>query len=123
MVVFCAAMVRFYLNRREENIVLHLSLLLLLSLAISPITWAHHYMIALLPFLYLWCRLKESEKDKLLLATFLTVGTTVVLFILPFSLERVRLLVVGIVPCLTVCLVWFRIVGEERPQISLDKTF
>ena len=41
--ILTLAMVRFYRYRRRENLVLHVVLLLLLSLAISPITWMHHY--------------------------------------------------------------------------------
>jgi hypothetical protein len=113
LVVFCGMMMRFYLCRREENLVLHLALMMLLSLAISPITWLHHYVIALLPFLYLWCRLGEPRRDYLLLAMVLVVGTTFVVFLMPFLFHSAVLVVQAIVPCLTVAFVYFEASGEK----------
>ena len=108
-------MLQFYRHREESNLTLHLVLLLLLSLVTSPIAWTHHYVIALLPFLYLWCREGESNRDHLLLATVFAVGTSVTAFPLPLIVHNhaTQLVVAAIVPCLTVALVYSRVSGER----------
>jgi hypothetical protein len=122
LVVLCAVMVRFYVYRRTESLELHVVLVILLSLVISPLTWLHHYVIALLPFFYLWGREWEVRKDYLLLATVLAVGTNFTVFPLPmlFKGQVGQLILAGVIPCLTLALVWFRIGRDGGPQISLD---
>jgi hypothetical protein len=115
-------MVQFYRYREKSNLTLHLGLLLLLSLAISPIAWTHHWVIALLPFLYLWCRERDFGKDYLLLATVLAVGTCITAFPLPLLVHNhaAQLVVAGIVPCLTIALVYSRASGERWVEGSLE---
>jgi hypothetical protein len=117
LVVFCGVMARFYVYRRK-NLVLHLVLVVLLSLAISPITWMHHYVMALLPFLYLWGR--GIRRDCLLLAALLVVGTNLTVFPLPelFRNHVAQLVLAGVVPCLTLALVWFRVAPEQAADFS-----
>jgi Gpi18-like mannosyltransferase len=104
-------MFRFYRYRKNENLVLHLGLVILLSQAISPITWMHHYVIALLPLLYFWCRAEALGGDYLLLVTMLAIGTNITVF--PLSLlisnHAIQLVLAGVVPCLTLALVYFRV--------------
>jgi Glycosyltransferase family 87 len=107
-------MFQFYRYRRGEKLVLHLVLLLLLSLAISPITWIHHYVIALLPFLYLWCKEREGGVDWLLTATVLIVGTNVTGYGLLLSHSHaMQLVLAAIVPCMTIALVFFEVSRES----------
>jgi hypothetical protein len=120
LAVFCGMMVRLYFCRRKENLVLHLALLQLLSLAISPITWGHHYVIALLPFVYLWCRLGESSRDYLLLAMVLVVGTTLFAFVLPVIFSHATLVLGVIVPCLTVAFVYVESSGRAFAAANRD---
>jgi hypothetical protein len=113
-VALVVVMLRFCRYRREGNLVLHLVLLLLLSLAISPITWIHHYVIALLPFLYLWSREQRARRDWLLLATVLVVGSNIAGYLLLFSRHHgSQLVLAAFVPCLTVALVYLRIAPEK----------
>jgi hypothetical protein len=104
-------MFQFYRYRREEKLVMHLVLLLLLSLAISPITWIHHYVIALLPFLFLWSTEREGGGDWLLTATVLVVGTNVTGYGLLLSVHShaMQLVLAAIVPCVTIALVFFEV--------------
>jgi Glycosyltransferase family 87 len=113
--VLTLLMLRFYRYRMEENLVLHLGLLLLVSLPISPIAWIHHYVIALLPFLYLWCREREPGTDHLLLATVLAVGTCVTAFPLPLIVHNhaAQLVIAAVVPCSMIALVYSRVSGER----------
>jgi Glycosyltransferase family 87 len=112
-------MLQFYRYRKESNLTLHLVLLLLFSLVTSPIAWTHHYVMALLPLLYLWCREREPDRDNLLLATVLAVGTSVTAFPLPLIVHNhaTQLLIAGIVPCLTIALVYSRVSGERLEGI------
>lgn len=113
-VAYAAIMIRFYLLR-EGNLVRHLALATLLSLAISPISWWHHFTIALLPLVYLWCKMREPNRDMLLLVTTLVVGTNVAGFaLMALSSHLTQLLVAAIVPCLTLALVYFRSPSNEQ---------
>jgi hypothetical protein len=114
LVVLGLVMLRLYLYRRKENLVLHVMLVMLLSLALSPITWLHHYTIALLPFLYLWGVEREPGRNWLLLATVLIIGTNVVGYALPLSSGiGARLVLAGVVPCLTIALAYASISRES----------
>jgi hypothetical protein len=122
-VVLGFAMFWFYRFRNQERLVLHLMLLLLLSLAISPITWIHHYVIALLPFLYLWCKERAGGRDWLLLATVLVVGTNVAGYGLLLSTKSraMQLVLAAIVPCLTIALVFFEILRESWAKGNYER--
>ena len=89
-VIFVAMIVRFYLYRRQQNLIRDLILMILVSLVISPISWWHHYTIALLPFIYLWCTMRRgSGTDPLLLTSVLVVGTNVAGFGVQLSSNHV----------------------------------
>lgn len=121
-VVLGLAMIGFYRYRGEEKLVLHLVLLLFLSLAISPITWIHHYVIALLPFLYLWCKEREGG-NWLLLATVLVVGTNVAGYGLLLSTHSraMQLVLAAILPCLTIALVFFEVLRESWAKGNYER--
>jgi Gpi18-like mannosyltransferase len=123
--IFGVLMVRFYLYRREENLVLHLSLVILLSLVISPIVWIHHYVVALFPMNYLWCRTTKSRTDYLLFATVLAVGTnfTFVAILISRNHRLVELALAGIVPLLTLALVWFRASGKGLVEDGFESAY
>jgi hypothetical protein len=120
-VIFAAMTVRFYLYRREQNLVRHLILMILVSLVISPISWWHHYVIALLPFIYLWCtKRRESGPDLLLLTSVLVVGTNVAGFGVQLSSNHeAQLIFAAIVPLLTLALAYFK-VSQEGPAGSVS---
>jgi hypothetical protein len=69
-----------------------------------------HYVIALFSFLCLWRR-AEPGKDYLLAATVLAVGTNITVFPLPLLISNhaIQLVLAGVVPCLTLALVYFRV--------------
>ena len=83
------ALVLFYLfkNRNSSPRVLaqELAILALVSLMISPITWRHHYVIAILPLLCAWMHSRESASPRrlaLLSAITLVLGTPYIDFVL-----------------------------------------
>jgi hypothetical protein len=100
--VYSLMLVRFYLRRREGDLVRDLVIMALLGIVISPIGWWHHFTIALLPFLYFWCKMPDRG-DPLLLALFLVVGTNLMGFgPLLTANHAVQLILAAIVPGLTI---------------------
>ena len=43
------------------DLVRDLVIVTLLGIVVSPVSWSHHYTIALLPFLYLWCKMLRRK--------------------------------------------------------------
>lgn len=83
------AIVLFYLfkNRDASPRVLaqELAIFALVSLMISPITWRHHYVIAILPLLCAWMHARDSASPRrlaLLSAITLVLGTPYIDFVL-----------------------------------------
>jgi hypothetical protein len=116
--VYSLLLGRFYLRRRDGELVRDLVIMILLELAVSPITWWHHNTIALLPFLYLWCTMPEKG-DRTLLALFLIVGTNIVGYSLLLTENHIaQLMLAAIVPGLTLMLVYLTLAPRVEP---LDK--
>jgi hypothetical protein len=81
-------------------------LAMLISLGVSPISWWQHYVIALVPLIFLWARLRETSRDSLLVITSVVVGTNLVGFALMLSrIHVLQIMLAGVVPCLTLALV------------------
>jgi hypothetical protein len=107
LLVCVLLMVRFYLRRGDLDLVRLLVLTMLISLVISPISWWHHYTIAILPFIYLWGDRAETRPGLLLSVVVLVVGTNFAGFATILSSHSFwQLIFAGIVPCLTLALVW-----------------
>jgi alpha-1,2-mannosyltransferase len=104
--VYSLLLVRFYRRPRDGELVRGLVLMVLVELAVSPIAWWHHYTIALLPFLYLWCTIPKKG-DAALIALFVIVGTNIVGYSLLLTENHMaQLMLAAIVPCLTLMLVY-----------------
>jgi hypothetical protein len=108
-IVYSLFLARFYLRRRDGQLVRDLVIMVLLELVVSPISWWHHNTIALLPFLYLWCTMPR-QGDRILLALFLVVGTNIVGYsLLLVENHAAQLILAAIVPSLTIMLVYFKL--------------
>jgi hypothetical protein len=80
-------------------------------------------VIAILPFIYLWCATQEYRGDLLLLASVLIVGTDATIFALRLSTYHVvQLVLAAIVPCLTIATVYLS-VSSEGGIASVGKAF
>jgi hypothetical protein len=113
LAVYGAIMLRFYRYRGNHDVVRHLILMVLLTLSISPITWWHHYTVALLPFIYLWCTLEDSRGTAVLVALILVVGANLAgLGLLSSSNHVVQLILASLVPSLTLVLLYFGIPAQ-----------
>jgi hypothetical protein len=80
----------------------------LLSLLVSPVSWRHHYLLALLPLIYLW----NCERVRRFDLAVLTVATLSIGSVLPdYVITAVRnpaldLLLVSVTPISTLFLLW-----------------
>jgi uncharacterized membrane protein len=66
-------------NQRATDLPQEVAVIALISLLISPVTWRHHYTLALFPLLYLWMTAKpptfSHAKGALLLLATVAIGT------------------------------------------------
>jgi alpha-1,2-mannosyltransferase len=109
--VYLLLLSRFYWRRRDAELVRDLVIMTLVELAVSPITWWHHFTIALLPFLYLWCTMPRKAGLALLLL-FLGVGTNIVGYALLLTANHIgQLMLAAIIPGLTCMLVCRALIG------------
>ena len=117
--VYSLMLVRFYLRRHDGELVRDLVIMALLGIAVSPISWWHHYTLALLPFLYLWCTM-PGKGDRTLLTLFIVVGTNVVGYCLLLAENHAaQMILSAIVPCLTIALVYLRLAPRQEPPINV----
>jgi hypothetical protein len=88
----------------------------LLGLAISPISWWHHYVIALLPFMYFWCTMERGAGRLGLTLLVFAVGTNLIgIAGTIFDTSRLLPALAAVTPILTVG-VCFAAIGK-RPRI------
>jgi hypothetical protein len=104
--VYGLVLLRFWLGRRKGELIQEIALIALLAISVSPISWWHHYTVALLPLLYLWCKSQEGERT-LLTVLVLVVGTNIVGFLqLLTSNHTAQVVLSAIVPLLTVTFIY-----------------
>lgn len=102
LAVYLWMLIRLYRKKIDADPVRDLVVMVLVGLAVSPISWWHHFTLALLPFLYLWGRDAGQERHLLILIT-LAVGTNVVsLLIFVTDHHGLQLILASIVPLLTI---------------------
>lgn len=105
--VYLLFLAYFFVRPRDGELVGQLVVVTLLELAVSPISWWHHYTIALLPFLYLWCTTPKKNARTLLVLSLL-VGTNIVGYSLLLAENHLaQLILAAIIPGLTLTLVYF----------------
>lgn len=106
LAIYVWMLVRLYRRRTDADPVRDTIVMVLVGLAVSPISWWHHFTIALLPFIYLWGRDAIRQKD-LLTLIILAVGTNVVSLVLFLTNQHaIQLLLASIVPILTIALAY-----------------
>jgi hypothetical protein len=108
-------------NKTASMLDYELVTLALVTLIASPVSWRHHYLLALLPLIYLWNSTgqKRSDVAVLVIAT-LAIGT-----VLPdYTIARVdrpvlQILLASIVPISTMLLLWVLCANQSRRQSSI----
>jgi hypothetical protein len=67
--IYCAVLLFFWKkDERPTAMVYELVTLALVTILISPVSWRHHYLLTLIPIIYLWVRLGQRWRDILALA-------------------------------------------------------
>jgi hypothetical protein len=95
--IYCAVLLFFWKkNERPLAMVYELVTLALVTILISPVSWRHHYLLTLIPIIYLWARVGERWRDILVLAAAtLAIGTVFPDYVIVASLNPVLDLVLS----------------------------
>ena len=118
LLIYLFILGRLYLRRHEAELSRDLVLIALLGIVISPIAWTHYYTIALLPFLYLWCR-DQARTNRTLLLLFLAIATNAVQLVrLPTTNPTLQLIFAAIIPALTLTLIYQALTPADDPLQS-----
>jgi hypothetical protein len=111
-------------NKSQAIPVQEFMVFVLLSLLISPVSWRHHYLVALLPLIFLWSFDLKRRFDLAVLAlATLSIGT-----VLPdYMITAVRnpaldLLLVSLTPVSTLLLLYVYCVNEINTEVGLPST-
>lgn len=111
----------FYRRRNSQGgLVSELAAIALLSLLISPVSWRHHFLLALIPLIYLWLPetkiLKQWQLIALTAAT-LIIGTPFADYAARYLHGSLRLLANGLQPVATMV-----VLGLGMPWMLQDRT-
>ena len=101
LVLYVVFLFQCWRRRRDLSVEASVVAVALLGLAVSPISWWHHYTIALLPLIYLWWETPDGIGRRCLAALGLLVGTNVVGLAGELVGSGVRLALGIVVPLLT----------------------
>lgn len=104
-------MTRPRLGNDDGAVVRDVVVMAMLGIAVSPISWWHHSVLDLLPFIYLWGTGAPNRVrvvgDRLLAVLFLCVSTNVVGFVaLGVASHVPELVLAAVVPGLTIAVAW-----------------
>ncbi|HEY0786007.1 MAG TPA: glycosyltransferase family 87 protein [Acidobacteriaceae bacterium] len=117
-VMYVAMLVRFYRRRGQADLRGEICLALLLTLVVSPISWWHHYALALLPCLYLWSSAREWRLWTLT-ALVLALGTNLPGFgLLLTEQSAAQLVLAAMVPALTLAVVYLGAAPGRRAAVQ-----
>jgi hypothetical protein len=116
----------FYFWRRTRGtsaITYELTVLALLPLVISPVVWRHHFLLALLPLIFLWFRSRDDWRDSLVLAaSTLAMGTVFVDYIIvAVRVPFVDLLLAALLPGISLLLLIVALANHAPGISATDK--
>lgn len=104
-------------NRRDTAITYELIVMALLALLISPLTWRHYYLLALLPLVFLWIRVRGNAL--VLAAATLAIGMVFPDYLIVLVRNPVvDILMSTLVPLATLSLLFMLLVGYAAPERS-----
>jgi hypothetical protein len=120
MAVYGVFLLLCWLRRKEQSVEREMIAMALLSLAISPITWLHHYMLAVLPLVYLWWTMRDGMGRLAVAVLALVVGTNFVGVIgLIWQASPMLRVLAAVTPLLTVAVALIAVTGkaEDRSEV------
>jgi Gpi18-like mannosyltransferase len=126
LALFCGVLIYFYKQSKAATRIAHeITTLAVLSLLISPVTWRHHYVLIILPLLYLWLDAKRvALSDRSYVVLFLS--TVAVASIFPFYLLELvhnsvlQIVVSAVMPAGAVALLAMSLVQDSRSTPMVD---
>jgi alpha-1,2-mannosyltransferase len=98
-------------RRDGQGLIDELILLPLLYLLAAPFTWPHHYVLAILPLVYLWTKVQDATRAEALLLSLstLAIGTELPMYVACYSsLKSANLVILSTAlwPAATCALIW-----------------
>jgi hypothetical protein len=98
-------------RRDDKGLIDELILLPLIYLLAAPFTWAHHYVLAILPLTYLWAKAREATSAELVVLSLSTLllGTELPMYIAaysPWGSSFLIMLAIALWPAATCALIW-----------------
>jgi len=106
-------------NRRPTAIEFELVTLALVTILISPVAWRHHYLLTLIPVIYMWVRLGECWRDIIVLAAAtLAMGTVFPDYVIVATSNAVLDLVLSsLIPLTSFLLLLVLCKNYEAPEV------
>lgn len=119
--VYLAMLVTLYRAIRRRDLTEALMMMALVTLLVSPVTWMHHYVLAILPLLYIWlAKLHDASREffwAIVLATML-IGSDVALTILKIVRHGgLDLALAALPPISLVLLIVLFALGHQRTKV------
>jgi hypothetical protein len=99
--------------------VYELVVLAIVTIVISPVSWRHHYILTLIPVIYLWTKLGERWRDILVLAAATIAMGTVFpdCVIVSTSKPLIALVLSSLMPVTSLLLLWVLCRNYESPEV------
>jgi hypothetical protein len=120
--VYLLLLGRCWLRRSEGFVVRDVVVMVLLGIAVSPISWWHHYTLALLPFVYLWGTM-PAKGNRALVGLFVVVATNLLGFVgLSAQSHAVQLALALVVPGMMVAVAWIKLGPGQGGAREISET-
>ncbi len=120
LIVYCGVLLYFWRkNHRPTAIVYELVTLALVTVLISPVSWRHHYILVLIPLIYMWVRLARCWRDAIVLAaTTLAMGAVFPDYVVVASYKPVLdLALASLIPVTSFLLLLVLCKNYEVPEV------
>ncbi len=117
--VYAVALLRMYLLRHEQAFLRAFMAGILLTLLVSPISWWHHYMLSLLPLLYLARHGKGAVAFGARLLLLVVASNAAGFGSVAFTTYGIRLGFAAVVPALALALLGAELFGRTEADRSL----
>lgn len=121
LIVYLASLFILWRRNRSRRLpVIEFMPLALLSLLVSPVSWRHHYLLALLPLIFMWSYEIERRFDlAVLLVATLSIGTVLPDYVITAVRNpAVDLLLVSLTPISTLLLLWVACVRQSAAALA-----
>ena len=117
-IIYVLTLLCMFKKRRSQDLVRQLSVMILVMLLVSPISWAHHFNLAIIPLIYLGFSSTRVVKG-LLFALFVVSATDIVEIAQIFAKNGVtELFIAGVVPVLLLVIAFTSLDARYERQLG-----